>query len=137
MTEKIFVTMPIPEETLGLLKQHFNVDINEEDELLSKQEIISRAKDADGIFCLLTDKIDKEVIDSLGNIKIISQCAVGFDNVDVSAASEKNIVVTNTPGVLTDTTADFAFTLLMAQSLFLSSSLCLEMLKLQSFFLQQ
>jgi len=74
-----------------------------------------RVKFVDGLYCLLTERIDSEVIDAAGeNLWGISQVAVGYDNVDVEAATKKGIYVTNTPGVLTETTADFAFTLLMA-----------------------
>ena len=75
---------------------------------------VEKISDKDGLLCLLTDKIDANLMDAASNLKVISQCAVGFDNIDIAAATERNIVVGNTPGVLTDATADFAFSLLMS-----------------------
>ncbi len=71
-------------------------------------------RDKEGLLCLLTDRIDAELMDSAPGLRVISQCAVGYDNVDVAAAAARGIAVGNTPGVLTETTADFAFALLMA-----------------------
>ncbi len=73
-----------------------------------------KVADKDGLVCLLTDKIDARLMDAGPNLKVISQIAVGYDNIDIPAATERNIPVGNTPGVLTDATADFAFTLLMS-----------------------
>lgn len=114
MAPKLFITMPIPESTLKKLKKHFDVEINDKDEVIPAFELLEKVKDKDAIFSLLTDKIDKDFISKLENVKIIGQCAVGFDNIDISAATEKGIVVTNTPGVLTDTTADYAFSLMLS-----------------------
>jgi glyoxylate reductase len=71
-------------------------------------------RDKEGLLCLLTDRIDAELMDEAPALRVISQCAVGYDNVDVAAAARRGILVGNTPGVLTETTADFAFALLMA-----------------------
>ena len=90
------------------------VFVNTEDRVLSKGEIIERLKGMDGMVCLLTDAIDGEIMDAEPNLKVISNYAVGFNNIDVDAATERGIPVTNTPGVLTETTADFAWALLMA-----------------------
>jgi glyoxylate reductase len=76
--------------------------------------MVEKVRDKEGLFCLLTDRIDATLMDAAPGLKVISQCAVGFDNVDVAAATARGIPVGNTPGVLTDATADFAFTLLMA-----------------------
>jgi len=81
----------------------------------SSDAIRERVQGIDGLLCLLTDPIDADVMDAAGpQLKVIANYAVGFDNIDVPAATERGIMVTNTPGVLTETTADFAFTLLMA-----------------------
>lgn len=114
MKPKILVTRRIPDQGMELLKDKFDLEINEEDRVLTKDEVIEKIKGKDGMLCLLTDKIDKDVIAANPKLKIISNYAVGFNNVDVKAATEKGILVTNTPGVLTETTADLAFTLLMA-----------------------
>ena len=114
MKPKILVTRRIPDEGMKLLEEKFELDINEEDRVLTKEELIERLKDKEGMLCLLTDTIDKTVIDAYPNLKVISNYAVGFNNIDLAYATEKGIPVTNTPGVLTETTADFAFTLLTA-----------------------
>ncbi|MBL7100615.1 MAG: D-glycerate dehydrogenase [Nanoarchaeota archaeon] len=114
MKPKILVTRRIPNEGIKLLEEKFELDINEEDRVLTKEEIIERLKDKDAMLCLLTDTIDKEIIQAYPKLKVISNYAVGFNNIDVEAATEKGIPVTNTPGVLTETTADLAFTLLTA-----------------------
>ncbi|MCL4154032.1 UNVERIFIED_CONTAM: hypothetical protein GTU68_051994 [Idotea baltica] len=88
--------------------------MNPDDRCLTKQEIIDAVRDVDGLLCLLTDTIDVDVLDANPNLKVVANYAVGFNNVDVPAATERKIPVTNTPGVLTETTADMAFALLMA-----------------------
>ena len=82
-----------------------------------REELLRNARGVDGLLCLLTDKIDHEVMDAAGaHLKVISNLAVGFDNIDVNAATARKIPVGNTPDVLTDATADFAFTLMMSAS---------------------
>jgi len=110
---KIFITRRLPEEGLRLLKEH-ELEIYEGDAPPSKEEIIEGVKDKDALICLLTDKIDAEVMDSAPNLKIIANYAVGIDNIDVEEATKRGILVTNTPGVLTETVADLAWALLMA-----------------------
>ena len=112
----IFVTRRIPQAGIDLLKKHHQVNVNKQDRVLTKQEIIEHSKDADGLLCLLTDTIDKEVISSLSKIKMIADYAVGYDNVDVSFATERKIPVSNTPDVLTQTTAELAWALIFAVS---------------------
>jgi glyoxylate reductase len=111
---KVFVTRRIPEAGLQLLEKECDVTVNPEDRVLSKAEIIAGVRGKDGLLCLLTDRIDGEVMDASPRLKVISNYAVGFDNIDVRAATQRGIVVTNTPGVLTETTADLAWALLMA-----------------------
>jgi len=109
----VFVTRRIPQPGLDLLKD-FEMTMNPEDRVLTKQELIAGAKGKDAVLCLLTDPIDAEIMDALPTVKIFANYAVGFNNVDVEAATKRKVVITNTPGVLTDTTADFAWTLLMS-----------------------
>jgi glyoxylate reductase len=109
----VFVSRRIPQPGLDLLKD-FNMTMNPEDRVLTKQELITGAKGKDAVLCLLTDPIDAEIMDALPTVKIFANYAVGFNNIDVEAATKRKVVITNTPGVLTDTTADFAWTLLMA-----------------------
>ena len=82
--------------------------------MLSKSELISHLREADGALTLLTDIINREVLEACPGLKVVANFAVGFNNVDIEAATELGVIVTNTPGVLTETTADFAWTLLMA-----------------------
>ena len=111
--KKVFVTRRIPQPGLDLLKD-FDMTLNPEDRVLTKQELIAGGKGKDAVLCLLTDPIDGEIMDALPTVKIFANYAVGFNNIDVEAATKRKVAITNTPGVLTDTTADFAWTLLMA-----------------------
>jgi len=113
--KKVFVTRMLPEAAMNLLKSKFEVQFWSEEESPPKKVLIDKVKGIDGLYCVLTEKIDKEIINAAGEqLRGISQVAVGYDNIDVEAATKRGIYVTNTPGVLTDTTADFAFALLMA-----------------------
>jgi glyoxylate reductase len=90
------------------------VDINETDAPLERTELIRRLQGRQGLICLITDAIDAEILAACPELKAVSNVAVGFNNIDVAAATRRGVVVTNTPDVLTETTADFAWTLLMA-----------------------
>jgi len=111
---KVYVTRDLPKPAMDMLKAKFNVKVWPEERPPQKSVLLEEVKNVDGLYCLLTEKIDKEVISAGKNLKAICQVAVGFDNIDVAAATERGIYVTNTPGVLTETTADFAWTLMMA-----------------------
>jgi len=111
---KIFVTRKIPEPGLELLRRKFTVEINSYNRALSKQEIINGLCEKDGLLCLLTDTIDKDVIYSEPKLKMIASYAVGYDNIDIHTATKRGIPVSNTPGVLTDTTAEMAWALLFS-----------------------
>lgn len=111
---KVLVTRRIPEKGLDMLRARYETVINPEDRVMTKEEIIEGIADADALLCLLTDRIDAEVIDAAPKLKVISNYAVGYNNIDIRHAAEKGIAVTNTPGVLTETTADLAWSLLMA-----------------------
>lgn len=110
---RIFLTRRIPEEGLAMLREH-EMDIYEGDAPPTKEEIIEGVRGKDVLICLLTDPIDAEVIDASPRLKIIANYAVGIDNIDVKAATERGISVTNTPGVLTETVADLTWALLMS-----------------------
>lgn len=112
----VYLTRPIPEVGVEMLRQTFpHFRMNEEDRVLEKSELMQAVRGMHGILSLLTDKIDAEVMDAAGpQLRVIANYAVGYDNIDLKAATERNIMVTNTPGVLTDATADFAWALLMA-----------------------
>jgi len=111
---KIFVTRKIPDKGLDLLKKHHEIKVNPDDRVLTKKEIIKGIKGKDGLLCLLTDKIDKEVIESEPKLKMIANYAVGYNNIDINTATKNKIPVSNTPGVLTDTTAEMAWVLLFS-----------------------
>jgi lactate dehydrogenase-like 2-hydroxyacid dehydrogenase len=113
---KIFVTRMIPQPGLDMLTKENIVDINPSDRVLSKEEIITGLKGKDGLLCLLTDPIDKEVITAEPKLKMIASYAVGYDNIDVDTATKQGIPVSNTPGVLTETTAELAWALLFSVS---------------------
>ena len=113
---KIFVTRKIPERGLDILRKNHEIEVNPYDRVLSKKEIIKGLEGKEGLLCLLTDKIDKEVIESEPKLKMIANYAVGYNNIDVDAATKNKIPVSNTPGVLTDTTAEMAWALLFSTS---------------------
>lgn len=112
---KVYVTRPISEVGINLLKEKFDVEVNPGNRVLSKEELKEKVKGVDAILCLLTDKIDGEVLDAAGTqLKIVANYAVGVDNIDVEAAKQRKIVITNTPGVLTEAVAEHAITLLLS-----------------------
>lgn len=116
MSKKIYVTRPIPEDGVEVLREKgFQVDVNPENKVLSKDELKKAIVGYDAVLCLLTDKIDGEVLDAAGpNLKIMANYAVGLDNIDVKAATERKVHVSNTPGVLTEAVAEHTFALLMS-----------------------
>jgi lactate dehydrogenase-like 2-hydroxyacid dehydrogenase len=114
MKPHILVTKRIYPEAIEYLEQYCDVDYEPTDTGLSADELRERVKGKQGVVSQLTDKFTAEVIGQLDGVKVIANVAVGFDNIDVPAATRKGILVTNTPDVLTDTTADFAFALLLA-----------------------
>lgn len=111
---KIFVTREIPEIGLKLLRKKYDVKIHSSPLPISSSQLVKNAKDCSALVSLLTDKIDKNIIDSMPNCKIIANYAVGYNNIDVVRAKSKGIVVTNTPDVLTDSTADLAIALTLS-----------------------
>ncbi len=112
---KVFLTRRILEKGLNLVQDFCQVDLWPEELPPSHQEILTRVRGVEGLLCLLTDRIDTEVLQAAGaGLKVVSSCSVGVDNVDLAAAIARRIPVGNTPGVLTDATADLAFALLLA-----------------------
>src|ERR1700730_2194037 len=111
---RVMLSRSLPEEVIVRARGRADVDLHTGDKPLSKTELIARVKDREGLVCLITDTIDASVLESCPGLKVVSNVAVGFNNIDVAAATKRGVVVTNTPDVLTETTADFAWTLLMA-----------------------
>jgi len=114
MKPKIYVTRHLPQIAREALDEVCQVDIWDFEYPPPYDTIVETVGEKDGLLCLLTDRIDTGLMDSAPKLAVISQCAVGYDNIDVDAATVRGIVVGNTPGVLTDATADFTFTLIMS-----------------------
>ena len=112
---KVLITRKIPEEGIKIIMEHCVTEVSELDGVLPREVLLEKVKGKDGILCLLTDTIDREVMEAVGpNLKVIANYAVGFDNIDVEEATRRGIMVTNTPGVLTETTADLTWALMMS-----------------------
>ncbi len=111
---RVYVTRVIPSIGLDEIRAFCDARVWEDELPPPRKVILREARDADGLLSLLTDRIDAELMDACPRLRVVSNYAVGFDNIDIPAATERGILVGNTPGVLTETTADFAFTLLMA-----------------------
>ncbi len=110
--KKVFVTRRIPQKGLELIQEAVDLEIWPGELPPSRDELLTSIREVEGLLCLLTDSVDADVIDAAENLRVISNYAVGFDNIDIEAATQRGIPVGNTPGVLTETTADFAFVLL-------------------------
>jgi lactate dehydrogenase-like 2-hydroxyacid dehydrogenase len=111
----VYVTRAIPRENIDALKQHFDVEINTEDRALTRFELKDKVKGRAAVVALLTDTIDGEILDAAGpQLKIVANYAVGFNNFDVAAATERKVILTNTPGVLDDATATHTMALLLS-----------------------
>ena len=111
---KIFVTRKIPESGIQLLRKYHTVKVYSKDTVIPRKDLLQGVRWADALLCLLTDKIDKTIINANPKLKVISNYAVGYDNIDVKYATTKKIPVTNTPGVLTDAVAEHTIALLMS-----------------------
>lgn len=114
MTFNVFVTRHLTDDAEEKLNQFCEAEYWPGETPPPYDVLLGKVKNADGLICLLTDPIDKQLIDQAENLKVISQVAVGVDNIDLDAAAAKNIPVGHTPGLLTDATADMAFTLILA-----------------------
>lgn len=112
---QVFITRKISQKAIDLLKKEkFKIKVYQKDKPIPRKELFQEIKDADAVISLLTEKFDKEMIDKIPNCKIIANVAVGYNNIDIAYAEKKKIIVTNTPDVLTDSTADLASALILA-----------------------
>ena len=111
---QVLVTKRISQEAIYFLKQRAVVDYADSDDGLAPEQLTERAAGKQGIISQLTDRLDAAQLAKLEGVRVIANVAVGYDNIDVAAATARDIIVTNTPDVLTDTTADLAFALLLA-----------------------
>ena len=116
MKPRVFVTRAIPDEGLALIRHAADMKLWEDELPPPREKLLEEVREVEGLLALLTDRIDAELMDRAPRLRVLSNYAVGFDNIDVRAATERGIPVGNTPGVLTDTTADLAFALLMASA---------------------
>src|SRR5438552_3134695 len=114
MAKNVFISNNLPQGSVGLIPRSYSLDYNDSDAPLSKAELISRLKGKDGLICHIISTIDDEVLAAAPTLKVVANVAVAYNNIDVAAAKRRKVVVTNTPDVLTETTADFAWALLMA-----------------------
>ncbi len=114
MAKSVFISNVLPDEARQLIPHEWRAEYNDADIPLSKAELIRRLQGKDGLVCHIISTIDEEVLAACPGLKVVANVAVGFNNIDVAAARRRGVVVTNTPDVLTETTADFAWTLLMA-----------------------
>lgn len=112
MGRRVFVTRFISKHYLSILEEHLEVEINSLNRKLTQSEIIQFTQDKDAILCTVSDEVNSEVIRACPRLKIISNYGVGYNNIDLKAAASKGVIVTNTPGVLTDATADLTWALL-------------------------
>jgi lactate dehydrogenase-like 2-hydroxyacid dehydrogenase len=110
---KVLITRKIFDEAIVIVKQHFEVEDNQNDIPFSPEELIKRLQGKAGAITLLTDRIDGDVLSKCPELKIVSNVAVGYNNIDVRACTHRKVMVTNTPGVLDDTTADLTWALLL------------------------
>lgn len=111
---KVFATRPLFEAARQILQEKCEVEYWAQPERISREELFRRVKDKQGLICLLTERVDDGFLQAANKLRIVANVAVGFDNIDVPACTKRGVAVTNTPGVLDETTADFAWTLMMA-----------------------
>src|SRR6202521_1019379 len=111
---KILATRPLFEEARRILQEKCQVEYWPEPQRIPREELLARAQDKQGLVCLLTERVDESFLRAAPQLRIVANVAVGFDNIDVPACTKRGVAATNTPGVLDETTADFAWTLMMA-----------------------
>lgn len=114
MKPKVYVTRLLPKPAMDRISSFCDSDVWEGELPPPREILLQKVGDVQGLVCLLTDKIDAELLNQAHNLRVISNCAVGFDNIDIAEATKRGIIVGNTPEVLTETTADFTFALIMA-----------------------
>ena len=116
MKKRILVTGHLPQDIMTALSKKYEAVINIEDKPFDRQELLDVIKDKEGLLSMITDTVDEEVLERANCLKMIAQFGVGYNNIDVTAATRRGIPVSNTPGVLTDATAELAFALILAIS---------------------
>jgi glyoxylate reductase len=114
--KKVFITANLPGESVAILRKDFYVEVFPEERPPTEDELLKGAKDAYALITMLSDKVDRTLIDSCPNLRVVSNCAVGTENIDIPYAAKKGIFITNTPDILTETTADLAWALVLSVS---------------------
>jgi glyoxylate reductase len=114
MKERVYITRMIPSPAVEHLKAYYDVTMNTEDRGAYRRELKNAFKSANAVLCLLTDKINEELLSNAPNLRVVANMAVGYDNIDLKAASRHGIMATNTPGVLSETTADLTWALILS-----------------------
>ncbi len=113
---KVLVTGILPDHVMDLIKKEHEVEANYEDHPIERTRLLKAIKDKDGLLCMITDTIDVELLDRAPQLKVIANFGVGFNNIDLEATTKRCILVSNTPDVLTDATADTALALILASA---------------------
>ena len=114
MSNRVYVTRRVPDAGLTMVLKACDAEVWEDALPVPRKVLLEKVANVEGLYCLLTERIDAELLDAAPKLRVVSNYAVGYNNIDVAACTARGIPVGNTPGVLTDTTADFAFALLMA-----------------------
>lgn len=114
MKPKVLLTHPLLPEAMDFLAREVNLELATRERILPRSELLAKVKDKQGLLCFLTDTIDREVMDQAPELKIIANCAVGVNNIDLIEARQQGLLVTNTPDVLTEATADLTLALILA-----------------------
>ena len=112
--KKILVTREVFDETIAFLGLHFEVDSNQTDRLYGREELVAKLRGKDGVQTSSSDRVDGELLDLCPTIKAVCNTAVGYNNIDIEACTRRGVVVTNTPGVLTDSVADYSMGMVIA-----------------------
>src|SRR5215213_2891505 len=108
----VLLTRRIPSSVLTALEAEHRVDLHTGDGAIPRDELLRRVADKDALICLLTERVDGEVLDAAPSLRIVANIAVGYDNIDLRAAHERGVLVTNTPDVLTEAMAEFTWALI-------------------------
>ena len=111
---KILITRAIPDEAMARLSPYFEIEHYDKHTAIPRAKLLSKIKEKEGLLCILTDKVNSELLAAAPKLKAVATYSVGFDHIDIKACSDRGVVVSNTPGVLTESTADFTWALLLS-----------------------
>jgi lactate dehydrogenase-like 2-hydroxyacid dehydrogenase len=112
--KKVLVTREVFDETIEALKQHFSVESNQDDRVYSRDELVARLQGKDGVQTASSDRVDGDLLDRCPSVRAVCNTAVGYNNIDVAACTQRGVMVTNTPGVLTESVADYSMAMILA-----------------------